>query len=50
MQSSELEQQIIRFLELTRFADDLVVVVHLPLEPSASRMSAAQSVGVLVMA
>ena len=50
MENAEHEQQIMRVLEVARFAGDLVMVVDLPLEAPAPRMNAAQPLAALGMA
>lgn len=50
MENTEHEQQIMRVLEVARFAGDLVVVVDLPPESSAPRIDLAVSRGVFAMA
>ena len=50
MERAEHERQIMRLLEVARFAGDLVVVVDLPFAESAPRKGAAHAVGALAMA
>lgn len=50
MEDAEHEQQIMRFLDIARFAGDLVVVVDLPLETPPARRGAVQCVGVTATA